>query len=95
VWLIDHEHRDETMLKRVADPPTYTPQSLEDTLVEALEYAMCGLAVGQQSITFLPKSPASIMLLAVIHELDAMRQRVECALAQVQLGQQRRAHTLH
>ncbi|WP_369991453.1 hypothetical protein [Pseudomonas xanthosomatis] len=85
------------MLKIVPDPPhlTNTPQYLEDTLVEALEYAMCGLAVGQQSITFLPKSPASIMLLAVMHELEAVRQLVECALAQVQLGQRRQVHTLH
>lgn len=85
------------MLKIVPDPPPQcdTPQYLEDTLVEALEYAMCGLAVGQQSITFWPKSAATIMLLAVMHELEATRQLVECALAQVQLGQRRQVYTLH
>ncbi|QXH53465.1 hypothetical protein KSS94_10270 [Pseudomonas fakonensis] len=81
------------MLKIVPDPPPLcdTPQYLEDTLLEALEHAMCGLAVGQQSITFLPKSAATIMLLAV----EATRQLVECAVAQVQLGQRRQIYTLH
>jgi len=43
------------MLKMVPDPP-FTPDAshyLEDTLVEATEYLLCGLAVAQQAVTTL------------------------------------------
>ncbi|MDF0730878.1 hypothetical protein P0Y43_09095 [Pseudomonas entomophila] len=82
------------MLKIVPDPPVLT-ESLEDTLVEAMEYTLCGLAVANQSITFLPKSPATIMLLSVMHELDAVRSLLECALAQVQLKSRTSPRFLH
>ncbi|MFV3318770.1 hypothetical protein [Pseudomonas sp. NY15374] len=48
-----------------------------------------------QSVTFLPKSPATIMLLSVMHELDAVRSLLECALAQVQLKSRARPLSLH
>lgn len=85
------------MLKIVPDPPhtTEAPDYLEDTLVEAMEYTLCGLAVANQSITFLPKSPATIMLLSVMHELDAVRSLLECALAQVQLKSRAWPLSLH
>ncbi|MGW7771340.1 hypothetical protein ACTWM0_00135 [Pseudomonas machongensis] len=85
------------MLKIVPDPPyvTEAPDYLEDTLVEAMEYTLCGLAVANQSITFLPKSPATIMLLSVMHELDAVRSLLECALAQVQLKSRTQPLSLH
>ncbi|MFV3405359.1 MULTISPECIES: hypothetical protein [Pseudomonas] len=85
------------MFKPVPDPPQFpdTPHYLEDTLAEALEYTQCGLAVGRQSLAFLPRSPATMMLLSVMHELDAVRTLVECALAQVQLKTRRDTCTLH
>ncbi|HEK1770114.1 TPA: hypothetical protein SMR47_004080 [Pseudomonas putida] len=85
------------MLKIVPDPPyvTEAPDDLEDTLVEAMESTLCGLAVANQSITFLPKSPATIMLLSVMHELDAVRSLLEYALAQVQLKSRTQPLSLH
>ncbi|MCE1118742.1 MULTISPECIES: hypothetical protein [Pseudomonas] len=85
------------MLKIVPDPPHSPdiPQYLEDTLVEAMEHALCGLAVAHQSITYLPRSPATIMLMTVMHELDALRTLVECALAQLQRRAHPSEHTLH
>ncbi len=85
------------MSKIVPGPPyvTEAPDYLEDTLVEAMESTLCGLAVANQSITFLPKSPATIMLLSVMHELDAVRSLLECALAQVQLKSRTQPLSLH
>jgi len=51
--------------------------------------------VGNQSITFLPKSPATIMLLSVMHELDAVRSLLECALAQGQFKSRTQSMFLH
>ncbi|MGE7991736.1 hypothetical protein ACQKPE_11905 [Pseudomonas sp. NPDC089554] len=75
------------MLKIVPDPPcpVESPDYLEDILVDAMEHTLCGLAVANQSVACLPKSPATIMLRTVSHELDAVRSLLECALERVQL----------
>ncbi|HDS1736775.1 MULTISPECIES: hypothetical protein [Pseudomonas] len=85
------------MRKIVPDPPhsTLPPQSLEDTLVQASEYTLCALTVAHQSMLLLARSPGSIMLLSVMHELDSIRALVESALAQVQRRDQPGMHTLH
>lgn len=85
------------MLKIVPDPP-YSPDAshyLEDTLIEATEYVLCGLTLAQHAITTLPKSPATLMTLAVMHEMEAARTLLESAIAQVQLKSPRQVHTLH
>ena len=63
------------MLKLVPDPPfsTESPHHLEDTLIQAAEYVFCALSVGHHAISTLPKSPATIMTLAVMHEVEAVR----------------------
>jgi len=85
------------MIKIVPDPP-YSPDSshyLEDTLIEATEYLLCGLAVAHQAITTLPRSPATIMTMTVMHEMEAVRTLLESAIAQVQLKGRRQVRTLH
>ncbi|MCE1117339.1 MULTISPECIES: hypothetical protein [Pseudomonas] len=74
------------MLKIVPDPPQIadSPYALEDTLAVALH-----------AFSTLPKSPATMMLLTVVHELDATRSLLESALAQVQLNVHRQVSTLH
>ena len=71
------------MLKIVPDPPHYSP-TLEDTLIQASEYALCALAVSHQAIQLQPKSPATALMLASAHELEALRLLIESALLQVQ-----------
>lgn len=85
------------MLKIVPDPPCSTDPShhLEDTLTQATEYALCALSVGHHAISTLPKSPATIMTLAVMHEMEAVRTLLESAIAQVQLRGRQQMHTLH
>ena len=85
------------MFKIVPVPPhsKHSPQSLEDTLVQASEYTLCALTVAHQSMLLLAKSPGSIMLLSVMHELESVRALVASALAQVQLRDQPEMHTLH
>ncbi|WP_153789174.1 hypothetical protein [Pseudomonas sp. EMN2] len=85
------------MLKIVPDPPqtTDSPHSLEDTLVNATEYLMCALAVALHAFSTLPKSPATMMLLTVVHELDATRTLLESALAQVQMRARAQVDTRH
>ncbi|MDF9618435.1 hypothetical protein P5705_12330 [Pseudomonas entomophila] len=85
------------MLKIVPDPPhsTESPHFLEDTLVHATEYVMCALAVTHQSLTHLPKSPATLVMLTVMHELDATRTLLESALAQLQMSARPPSYTLH
>lgn len=74
------------MLKLVPDPAFTADPShhLEDTLIQATEYALCALSVGHHAISTLPKSPATIMTLAVMHEVEAVRSLLESAIAQVQ-----------
>ncbi|MFK0312557.1 hypothetical protein ACIQUF_15085 [Pseudomonas sp. NPDC090233] len=85
------------MIKIVPDPP-YSPDAshyLEDTLIEATECVLCGLAVAHQAITTLPKSPATIMTMTVMHEREAVRTLLESAIAQVQSKSQRQLRTMH
>ena len=72
------------MLKMVPDPPQ-TSHSLEDTLIQATDYALCAQTVAQQAIQLQPKSPVSILMMATMHELEALRVLLETALIQVQM----------
>ncbi|MEW5515171.1 hypothetical protein ABGT16_21385 [Pseudomonas asiatica] len=85
------------MLKLVPDPPfsTESPHHLEDTLIQATEYVLCALSVGHHAIASLPRSPATIMTLAVMHEMEAVRTLLESAIALVQLRDGQPVHTLH
>lgn len=77
------------MLKIVPDPP-HPPHSLEDTLVQATEYALCAQAVAHQALLLLPKSPASVLIMAAMHEVETLRGLLESALIQVQMPAQPR-----
>ncbi|MEN4827017.1 hypothetical protein ABEH27_10915 [Pseudomonas sp. P39-UII1] len=72
------------MLKIVPDPP-HTSHSLEDTLIQATDYALCAQTVAQQAVLLQPKSPVSILMMATMHELEALRVLLEAALIQVQM----------
>ena len=72
------------MLKMVPDPP-HTSHSLEDTLIQATDYALCAQTVAQQAIQLQPKSPVSILMMATMHELEALRVLLETALIQVKM----------
>ncbi|CAG8871585.1 hypothetical protein PS627_04538 [Pseudomonas fluorescens] len=76
------------MLKIVPDPPLSgfikSPQSLEDTLVQASEYLVCAQTVAQQAVQQLTKPGDQVLTLAVMHEIDAAHSLVELALGQVQ-----------
>ncbi|MDO1494246.1 hypothetical protein HND72_06635 [Pseudomonas putida] len=71
------------MLKMVPDPP-HTLHSLEDTLIQAAEYAVCALAISQQAMVMQPKSPAAVLMMATTHELESLRSLLESALIQAQ-----------
>ncbi|QXH44532.1 hypothetical protein KSS93_16740 [Pseudomonas xanthosomatis] len=73
------------MLKIVPDPPHLYSPTLEDTLIQASEYARCALAVSHQAIQLQPRSPASTLMLASTHELESLRVLLESALIQVQV----------
>lgn len=73
-----------TMLKIVPDPP-HTPHSLEDTLIQATDYALCAATVVHQALLLQPKSPVSILMMTSMHELEALRALLESALVQVQM----------
>ncbi|WP_415842636.1 hypothetical protein, partial [Pseudomonas reidholzensis] len=68
----------------------HPPHSLEDTLVQATEYALCAQTVAQQAILLQPRSPGSMLMMATVHELEALRTLLESALMQVQLPAGRR-----
>ncbi|HDS1736537.1 hypothetical protein [Pseudomonas sp. BP8] len=80
------------MLKIVPDPP-HNRHSLEDTLIQATEYALCAQTVAHQAILLQPKSPVSILLMTSMHELEALRVLLESALIQAQMPADR--PTLH
>jgi hypothetical protein len=80
------------MLKIVPDPP-HDIHSLEDTLIQAADYALCATTVAHQALLLQPKSPASIMMMASMHELETLRVLLESALIQVQMPTEPR--TLH
>lgn len=50
------------MLKIVPDPPLKTLR-LEDTLIQATEYALCAATVVHQAILLQPKSIVSILMM--------------------------------
>ncbi|KIY42466.1 hypothetical protein TZ03_01625 [Pseudomonas sp. 10-1B] len=79
------------MLKIVPNPP-HTYHSLEDTLIQAAEYALCAQTIAQQAV-LQPKSPGSVLIMAAMHELEALRALLEAALIQIQLPSEPR--TLH
>ncbi|KNX77362.1 hypothetical protein DA83_01575 [Pseudomonas sp. 250J] len=85
------------MLKIAPDPlpSTESPHLLEDTLFQAYEYVMCALAVAHQLFSHLPKSPATLVMLTMMHELDATRMLLESALAQLQMSERPPSYTLH
>ena len=89
VWRWPHREHS-PMLKIVPDPPT-TPQSLEDTLIQATDYALCASTVVQQAMMLQPKSPASILMMASMHELETLRALLEAALIQVQVRSEPRS----
>ena len=72
------------MLKIVPDPP-HTLQTLEDTLIQATDYALCAATVVHQAMLLQPKSPASILMMASMHELETLRALLESALVQLQV----------
>ena len=72
------------MLKVVPDPP-HNPHSLEDTLIQATDYALCAATVVHQALLLQPKSPASILMMTSMHELEVLRTLLESALVQVQM----------
>ncbi|MBI6943982.1 hypothetical protein JET76_21870 [Pseudomonas putida] len=72
------------MLKIVPDPP-HTSHSLEDTLIQATDYALCAQTVAHQALLQQPKSPVSILMMATMHGLEALRVLLEAALIQVQM----------
>lgn len=71
------------MLKIVPDPP-HPLHSLEDTIILASDYAHCAEAVAQQAMLMQPRSPAAVLLMASMHELETLRRLLESALAQIQ-----------
>ncbi|MGH8483421.1 MAG: hypothetical protein ACRESP_03370 [Pseudomonas sp.] len=72
------------MLKIVPDPPN-NPHFLEDTLIQASDYALCAQTVIHQALLLQPKSPASILMMASMHEMEALRVMLESMLIQVQM----------
>ncbi|WP_241805405.1 hypothetical protein [Pseudomonas putida] len=80
------------MLKMVPDPP-HALHNLEDTLIQAADFANCALAVAHQAMLVQPRSPASALMRASTHELESLRVLLEAALIQVQMPAEPR--TLH
>lgn len=73
------------MLKIVPDPP-HNHHSLEDTIIQATEYALCAQTVVHQAMLLQPRSPAAILMTASMHEIESLRVLLESALIQVQLS---------
>jgi len=71
------------MLKIVPDPPLPL-NSLEDTIMLASDYALCAEAVAQQAMPMQPRSPASLLIMDSMHELETLRRLLESALVLVQ-----------
>ncbi|MBK5004544.1 hypothetical protein [Pseudomonas sp. S32] len=86
------------MRKIVPDPP-YTPatQPLQDTLAHSSEYIRCALCVARQSVQLQPTAHSSVVMQAVIHEMEAVQDLVESALMQLQMRSPITAepHSLH
>ncbi|QXH51066.1 hypothetical protein KSS94_24530 [Pseudomonas fakonensis] len=77
------------MLKIVPDPPLHS-HSLEDTLVQASEYVLCALTVAHQAVLHRPRTPATVLMMASMHEMESLQALLELALAQVQMPQKAR-----
>ncbi|MCP3792521.1 hypothetical protein ACI2JQ_07815 [Pseudomonas fulva] len=78
------------MLKIVPDPPHHI-HSLEDTLIQVSDHALCAATVAHQALLLQPKSPTSILIMTSLHELEALRALLESALLQVQRPREPRA----
>lgn len=78
------------MLKIVPDPPHHI-HSLEDTLIQASDHALCAATVAHQALLLQPKSPASILIMTSLHELETLRVLLESALVHVQKPKEPRA----
>lgn len=78
------------MLKIVPDPP-HNMLTLEDTLIQATDYALCAETVVQQALLLQPKSPVSILIMASMHEIEALRALLESALLQLQMQNDRKS----
>ncbi|MGE8061763.1 hypothetical protein [Pseudomonas sp. NPDC089547] len=77
------------MLKIVPDPP-HNAHSLEDTLIQATDYALCAATVVHHAMLLQPRSPASILMMTSMHGLEALRALLESALVQVQMPSESR-----
>ena len=55
--------------------------------------ARSALAVAQQSVALISRSPGSMLVLAALHEMEAVRTLLDSALAQLQMTTQ--SPTLH
>jgi len=82
------------MLKSVPDPP-HNHHSLEDTIIQATEYALCAQTVAQQAVALQPRSPAAVLMMASMHELEALRVLLESALIQMQMQMPAQQRTQH
>ncbi|WP_060481643.1 hypothetical protein [Pseudomonas sp. NBRC 111119] len=71
------------MLKIVPDPPQF-PHSLEEAVMLAADHALCAEAVAQQALMMQPRSPATLLVMAAMHELETLRKLLEATLAQIQ-----------
>lgn len=78
------------MLKIVPDPPHHM-HSLEDTLTQASDHALCAPTVANQALLLQPKSPTSVLIMTSLHELEALRALLESALLHVQMPKESRA----
>ncbi|MFG0866358.1 hypothetical protein [Pseudomonas sp. FYR_7] len=78
------------MLKIVPDPPHHI-HSLENTLIQATDHALCAATVAHQALLLQPKSPASILIMTSLHELETLRALLESALVHVQKPKEPRA----
>ena len=63
------------------------------TLQTLTDYALCAATVVHQAMLLQPKSPASILMMASMHELETLRALLESAIAQVQMPSEPR--TMH
>ncbi|MGY4526174.1 hypothetical protein [Pseudomonas sp. TE21394] len=75
------------MRKMVPDPPHSldSTQALQETLAQSSEYVLCALFVARQAMQLKPAAPSSIVMQAVIHEMEAVQGLVESALMQLQM----------
>ena len=80
------------MLKIVPNSP-HSSLSLEDTRNQATDYVLCAQTVAHQATLLQPKSPVSILMMAMMHELETLRLLLETALILVQVPTEPR--TLH